>query len=36
MMENLGRLLIVVDWDKGFLVLGFPDEIELQREDTAP
>ncbi len=26
---NLGRLLILVDSDKGFLVPVFPDEIEL-------
>ena len=32
-MENLGRLLILVDWDKGFLVPAFPDEIELHLED---
>ena len=31
-MENLGRLLILVDWDEGFLVPVFPGEIELQGE----
>jgi len=32
-MENLGRLLILVAWDKGFLVPAFPGEIELHLED---
>ena len=27
-MENLGRLLIVVDWDTGFVVPVFPGAIE--------
>jgi hypothetical protein len=35
-MENLGRLLILVDWDKGFVVPVFPAEITLQLEDPAP
>ena len=28
-MENLGRSLVMVDWDKGFMVPVFPHEIEL-------
>src|SRR5262245_45021219 len=35
-MENLGRLLIFVDWDRGFVVPVFPAEITLQLEDLAP
>jgi len=35
-IENLGRLLIFVDWDKGFVVPVFPAEITLQLEDPAP
>jgi hypothetical protein len=28
-MENLGRSLVMVDWDKGFTVPVFPHEIEM-------
>jgi hypothetical protein len=28
--ENLGRQLILVNWDKGFSVPVFPDEIEIE------
>jgi hypothetical protein len=28
--ENLGRQLILVDWDSGFSVPVFPEEIELE------
>jgi len=31
-MENLGRNLVLVDWDKGFTVPVFPHEIELVAE----
>jgi hypothetical protein len=34
-MDNLGRLLILVDWDTGFSVPVFPNEIDLQSESTA-
>ena len=27
--ENLGRLLVVVDWDKGGSSVVFPEEVEL-------
>ncbi len=27
--ENLGRLLVLVDWDRGGSSVLFPDEIEL-------
>jgi hypothetical protein len=30
--ENLGRQLILVDWDSGFSVPVFPDEIELDEQ----
>jgi hypothetical protein len=33
-MENLGRLLIMVNWDMGFVVPVFPGEIELQRTSS--
>ena len=29
-MDNLGRHLILVDWDTGIAVPVFPDEIELE------
>lgn len=29
-MDNLGRHLILVDWDTGISVPVFPDEIELE------
>jgi len=32
-MDNLGRHLILVNWDQGFSVPVFPDEVEL---DSAP
>ena len=28
-MENLGRELVMVDWDTGRATLVFPDDIEL-------
>jgi hypothetical protein len=31
-MENLGRHLILVNWDSGFAVPVFPDEVELEAE----
>ena len=31
--ESLGRLLILVTWDRGFVVPVFPNEIELQCAD---
>lgn len=34
-MDNLGRHLILVNWDTGFSVPVFPDEVELQRENAA-
>ena len=34
-MENLGRNLVLVDWDKGFTVPVFPHEIELLTENDA-
>jgi hypothetical protein len=30
--ENLGRQLILVDWDAGFSVPVFPDEVELEEQ----
>lgn len=27
--ENLGRLLVLIDWDKGGSSVLFPDEVEL-------
>ena len=35
-MDNLGRHLILVNWDTGISVPAFPDEIELQYEHTVP
>jgi hypothetical protein len=29
-MDNLGRHLLFVNWDQGFSVPVFPDEVELQ------
>ena len=29
-MENLGRQLILVNWDNGIAVPVFPDEIEIE------
>jgi len=34
-MDNLGRHLILVNWDKGFAVPVFPDEIELHSETAS-
>jgi hypothetical protein len=34
-MENLGRNLVMVDWDKGFTVPVFPHEIEMVVEQEA-
>jgi len=34
-MENLGRNLVMVDWDKGFTVPVFPHEIEAIVEQEA-
>jgi hypothetical protein len=31
-MDNLGRHLILVAWDKGFATPVFPDEVELEGE----
>jgi len=33
-MDNLGRHLILANWDTGISVPVFPDEIELQRENA--
>jgi hypothetical protein len=30
-MENIGRQLVLVDWDTGKATLVFPDDIELVR-----
>lgn len=35
-MDNLGRHLILVNWDSGILVPVFPDEIELEHEHAVP
>ena len=29
-MENLGRRLVFVHWDKGIIVPAFPNEIEVR------
>jgi hypothetical protein len=34
-MENLSRLLILVQWDRGFIVPVFPHEIEMCGEAEA-
>lgn len=34
-MDNLGRHLILVNWDSGISVPVFPDEIELEDERVA-
>ncbi|MBM4254371.1 MAG: hypothetical protein FJ147_00575 [Deltaproteobacteria bacterium] len=34
-MENLGRTLVMVDWDQGFTVPVFPHEIEILAENEA-
>ncbi|OGZ45693.1 MAG: hypothetical protein A3C84_04620 [Candidatus Ryanbacteria bacterium RIFCSPHIGHO2_02_FULL_48_12] len=28
--ESLGRQLVLIDWDAGFSVPAFPDEIEIE------
>jgi hypothetical protein len=33
--ENLGRQLILVEWDSGFSVPVFPDEIEFDEQQVA-
>lgn len=33
--ENLGRRLILVDWDIGFSVPVFPDEVEIEEQCVA-
>jgi len=34
-MENLGRQLILVNWDNGISVPVFPDEIEIESRVVA-
>jgi hypothetical protein len=34
-MENLGRQLILVNWDNGIAVPVFPDEIEIEAQMAA-
>ncbi len=34
-IENLGRLLVLVEWDRGFTVPVFPHEIEVADLDNA-
>jgi hypothetical protein len=33
-MENLGRQLILVNWDNGISVPVFPDEIEFESQEV--
>ena len=33
--ENLGRSLVMVQWDQGFIVPVFPHEIEVFTEEVA-
>jgi hypothetical protein len=33
--ENLGRSLVMVEWDQGFIVPVFPNEIEVLTEEVA-
>jgi len=35
-MENLGRQLILVNWDNGISVPVFPDEIEIEYTTASP
>jgi len=35
-MENLGRQLILVNWDNGISVSVFPNEIEIEHETASP
>lgn len=32
--ENIGRILVLVDWDRGFTVPVFPNEIEIIPQAT--
>lgn len=34
-MENLGRLLVLVEWDRGLTVPVFPHEIEVMALENA-
>jgi hypothetical protein len=34
-LENLGRQLILVNWDCGISVPVFPDEVDLKHDDVA-
>lgn len=34
--ENLGRQLILVNWDNGFTVPAFPNEIEIEGPAANP
>ena len=34
-MENLGRQLILVNWDNGISIPVFPDEIEIESQAAA-
>jgi hypothetical protein len=34
-LENLGRQLVLVDWDMGKATLVFPNEIELLEAELA-
>ena len=34
-IENLGRLLVLVEWDRGFTVPVFPHEMEVVNLDNA-
>ena len=34
-LENLGRELVLVDWDSGKATLVFPDDIELLTIESA-
>lgn len=34
-LENLGRQLVLVDWDTGKASMVFPDDIEICAEATA-
>ena len=34
-MENLGRNLVLVDWDTGKATMVFPDDIELLEVEAA-
>jgi hypothetical protein len=34
-MDNLGRHLILVNWDRGFSVPVFPNEVTFEHEHVA-